>query len=214
MIPPSAPIVREVTAESWKLISHADFDGELLDTFSNTSLHLNFTEYQLALETGIVGSRDVAAYFLESVVSLHDRGVWVADLDILKTLAVESRTDTEENTGGAIDAQVVHRNLHKIRCICNAVGNTASQNTAAKDAVLAAGLTSIDTWEELLDPPESVGLVRAVGNWQARLAATALGVALGHDTVIVGSELCWTCIEKVLDQLERDPAEKTPIIIV
>ena len=33
---------------------------------------------------------------------------------------------------------------------------------------------SIDSWEELLDPPLAVGIFRAHGNWAARLAAICI----------------------------------------
>jgi hypothetical protein len=64
-------------------------------------------------------------------------------------------------------------------------------------------VTSIDNWEELLDPPNSVAVVRAHGSWEACLAATAVSVSLGHQTILFQDHGCWSCGLKVLQQLER-----------
>ena len=34
--------------------------------------------------------------------------------------------------------------------------------------------TSVDSWDELLDIPENVGVFRAHGNWAARLEAVSI----------------------------------------
>ncbi len=54
---------------------------------------------------------------------------------------------------------------------------------------------SIDCWEELLERPLEEGIVRAHGNWQARLAAAALGVQRGHKTFVLSEDFCWNCYE-------------------
>jgi len=70
----------------WRVVNHNTFDGSINDSFQSTSLHLRFTDYTLPIDVGEHGLRDYEIYFLESVVSVHDRGKWIADLDILSGL--------------------------------------------------------------------------------------------------------------------------------
>ncbi|RKL31444.1 hypothetical protein BFJ72_g11078 [Fusarium proliferatum] len=85
MIPPKEPQIRDVERD-WRVVSHNTFDGKLEDSFQSTTLHLRFTDYVLPIHVGSHGNRDFEVYFLESVVSIHDHGDWVADLDILGQL--------------------------------------------------------------------------------------------------------------------------------
>jgi hypothetical protein len=66
-------------------------------------------------------------------------------------------------------------------------------------------LKSIDNWDEFLDRPKVPGIVRSPGNWQARLAAAALNVQLGHPILVLPQpqnadgktskkpQFCWAC---------------------
>ena len=83
-------------------------------------------------------SREIA------VVSVHDKGQWFADIDVLKATASSQL--------------VVSR-----RCHCG----KKTQRTLHD-------YTSIDTFDELLDPPETPGIARAHNNWAARLAAVCI----------------------------------------
>lgn len=78
LISPQNPRVREQTIDSWCLINHADFDGTTEDCFKNTTLHLSFTGYEIPIGTGIHGCQDIEVFLLESLVSVHDQGHWVA----------------------------------------------------------------------------------------------------------------------------------------
>lgn len=73
LVPPQAPLIRSVDHSSWRLINHYPFDGELEDSFKDTSLHLSFTEYEVPLKV-LVGAVDAEASMLETLVSVHDRG--------------------------------------------------------------------------------------------------------------------------------------------
>lgn len=61
-------------------------------------------------------------------------------------------------------------------------------------------LRSVDNWDEFLDPPTHIGIVRATGSWLARTALTAVARQRGF-TIIVAPELigadskrmCWHC---------------------
>ncbi|KAI0434647.1 hypothetical protein F5Y09DRAFT_355554 [Xylaria sp. FL1042] len=86
MIPPKRPLTRQMDLSSWQCVNHNTFDGRLDGSFSSTTLHLGFTDYIFPVNIGDHGNRDFEVYFLESLVSVHDRGGGVADLDILRAL--------------------------------------------------------------------------------------------------------------------------------
>jgi hypothetical protein len=86
LVPPSNLLIRSVGPEKWNVINHTDFDGKDEDNFKGTSLHLSFTEYNPSVNLGLHGAQDAEVFMLESIVSVHDRGMWIADLDILGVL--------------------------------------------------------------------------------------------------------------------------------
>jgi hypothetical protein len=58
---------------------------------------------------------------------------------------------------------------------------------------------SIDNWEELLDPPRhGAMIIRAHGNWLARLALTVVCANSDLDTIVLGKEPCWSCCGKLI----------------
>ena len=170
LINPSTPKIKQLGVGSYHLINHVSFDGKVEDNFRNTSLHLGLTGYELPVDIGTHGSRSRQAFFLESVVSVHDRGEWVADLDIRGFFS----------KGDSLRSPLKCNNLDHVR----------SRNTPF------ASLVSIDSWEELLETPFHVGIVRAHKNWVGRLAATAVSIRLGHPTIILDGASCWTCTTK------------------
>ena len=65
----------------------------------------------------------------------------------------------------------------------------------------AGTYTSIDSWEELIDPPLSLGIFRAHENWAARLAAICILKQKNMDSrlVVLGQKNpCLTCLESQL----------------
>ncbi|OAP60059.1 hypothetical protein AYL99_05061 [Fonsecaea erecta] len=174
LIPPLNPGVRKYQVEQWNLVTHAPFDGDLSDCFQSTSLHLHFTGYELPIMTSEHGSRFIEAFFLETVISVHDAGKWVADLDILTSLESASLRSVVRQT----------------QCPQRPAGHPPSFDVA-----------SIDCWEELLAKPTKCGVVRAHGNWQARLAAAAVSVQLGYKTAVFRKHGCWACAYKTAQQL-------------
>jgi hypothetical protein len=81
MVPPQATRIREVSVGTWQMIHHNKFDGKLEDSFQNTSLHLSFTNYTQPINIGRpLGAQDNDIFFLESLVSVHDRDQWIANL--------------------------------------------------------------------------------------------------------------------------------------
>ncbi|KAL8825491.1 MAG: hypothetical protein Q9191_004389, partial [Dirinaria sp. TL-2023a] len=162
LVPPQAPLIRESDPGAWRVINHAPFDGEPRDGFDNTTLHLSFTNYEMPLivRTGVI---DAEVTILESLVSVYDRQTWTADIDVV--------THMDEST-----TQMGSKR-------CNHISNESALPpeelvTRLKEASNRR-LVAIDSWEELLDPPEglgtrTLGIVRAVGNWQARLATATI----------------------------------------
>ena len=80
LIPPANPLVRSIGAESWNVLNNSEFDGILEDSFPTTTIHLSFTKYT------DYGAQNEVVFMLESIVSIHGCGKWVADLDILRSL--------------------------------------------------------------------------------------------------------------------------------
>lgn len=171
MFPPAAPKLKGWDVSSFQVVRHDVFDGQALDCFQNTSLHLGFSGYESPINVGSHGGRYTEAYFLESIVSVHDRGEWIADLDML----------------GMFDGPLFH---------CLEEQPTCKSMSAGGNPRLR--LVAIDSWKELLDKPADVAVVRAHGNWLGRLAAAAVSVSLGLPTVVFCGEGCWECGQKVL----------------
>ncbi|KAH6700673.1 hypothetical protein BKA61DRAFT_561892 [Leptodontidium sp. MPI-SDFR-AT-0119] len=169
MISPDKPRVRP-RSDNYNIVQHAMYDFKREDNFKGTSLHLSFTEWKLALSTGAIGVIDQEVHFLESVVSLWDRGQWVADLDVL-----------------GMERNQVHR--IEGACDCGGSGN----DLAGKE------LISLDSWEELLDPPGSPGILRAHGNWAARLGVVCLLIQkkqIENLSIMADKTPCWSCLGK------------------
>ena len=173
LIPPQNPMVRQVDSESWTMVNHEPFNGKLEDNFRSTTLHLGFSGYEFPMTIGDHGGRFVEAFFIETVVSVHDSGRWVADLDVLATLQ--------------------SKNLYSL------IQQPTCQECSPAGSVPEVEVTALDNWEELLDPPRNAGVVRAHGNWQGRLAAANVSLMQGHPTVLFRGHGCWTCAVKVME---------------
>ena len=60
-------------------------------------------------------------------------------------------------------------------------------------------MTNIDNWDKMLDPPQSgICVVRAQGNWLARLAISAVCSQLGFHTIVMPKTPCWTCCQDTI----------------
>jgi hypothetical protein len=180
MVAPDKPQIR-APSNCFSLVNHEEYDGKREDNFEKTSLHLSFTQWNVPLvsvTTNERGAIDQDVFFLESVVSVHDQGLWVADLDVLKLL----NRDTSTGRSYAIFSKT---------CDCQ------GEDTVTR----VARYVSIDTWNELLDPPDSIAVFRARGNWVARLAAVSIlrQKAYGITIVLEGSQVCWGCFENAFD---------------
>ena len=156
--------------------SETQFDGQGKDLFSRTSLHLSFTDHHIPLyDSNSRMGLDSQVSILESIISVRDSGVWVADVDVLK----------------ALKHKRVFRNVTDAQCNHDK-GLPANHN-----------LQSVETWEEILDAPIDRFVVRAHGNWLARLATTSVLAQVIEDkeagrVTICGPDTCWHCVLKGL----------------
>ena len=170
-------VLREPDLETWQLVNHARFDGCFDDHFSSTTLHLSLTGYEQRLNTSRYGCRDKEAFYLEAVVSAYDKGTWAADLDLL---------------------HLIHGRFLRIDASCGHDSHTRS------DFSIFPGLTSIDNWHEYLDRPPNTAVIRASGNWVARLAFAAIPLANKESLIMASESICWKCL---MDKsLEKGPS--------
>lgn len=166
-----------------RLVQHRLYDGTRMDAFGRTSMHLSFTSWEAPLDWDSTGEIDQQVFLIESVISVQDNGKWVADLDVLSL---------ERNEFDIIT----------FPCNCER-GKRPPVNDIA----------SLDSWEELLDPPPSTAVVRASGNWVARLAAVAILVQkdLSHTiTVTTDDDVCWKCLVEHYEE----PEPHLPLFII
>jgi hypothetical protein len=177
LISPLNPKMKDPGYGSWKSVPHLDFDGNFEGNFGDTSVHLSFTGYEQALDIGEYGHFDREVYFLEAIVQVYETGSWVADLDILTAL------------NGEIGRRYLNRVPERETCrLCSHGEEDAS------DFSQLGPTTSIDSWIELLDQPNNACIVRARGNWLARLTAAVLGVQKLKPVVIASRNVCWACL--------------------
>ncbi|KAI1408068.1 hypothetical protein F5Y13DRAFT_205057 [Hypoxylon sp. FL1857] len=172
MVPPKDPEIRSYDKiDEWYQYDHKEFDGTMEDCFEGTSLHLSFSEASQAVNVDFSGGRDVEAYFLETLISVHDRETWIAELDILGAL----RSPKE---------RLVQELLGSKPCSCG------------PDSARGTKIISIDNFAEMIVPPRQAGIIRANGNWQARLAAASICIAKGYRVILKPEGTCWGCLSK------------------
>jgi hypothetical protein len=173
--PATPPPLRALDFKNWNIINHNTFDGNCQNCFQNSTLHLSFTDFELPIDVGTRGIRDTEAILLETVVSLHDRGHWVGDLDIISAFT--------SGSGISWEGPIV--------CPHSLEGRSYQH---IEDSERLEGLISIDSWDELLDMPAGNIIVRAHGNWLARLAAATISIQKRRRTVFLPPITCWQCL--------------------
>lgn len=82
LVAPVNPKIRR-QKYNYSIVTHAPFDLKREDNFRDTTLHLCFTDWTLPIEIGDNRTIDQEVYLVEVIVSVRDRGEWMADLDIL-----------------------------------------------------------------------------------------------------------------------------------
>ncbi|KAL9039957.1 MAG: hypothetical protein Q9180_002214 [Flavoplaca navasiana] len=195
LVPPPNPKTRKLSAGTWNQLNYAQFDGKQENSFSQTSIHLSFTAYELPLQSEITDQHiiDRPARFVETLVSVYEGGNWVADLDIMTALEnnLVSRFVCNESIGGS-PAEDRHKSFLEV------FGD-------------AHTMVSIDNWDEFLEQSEpSDKVVRAHGNWLARLAFTVTTVQQGRPLILLPDDVCWACLSRKMEAV----AHMSPIMIL
>ena len=181
MIPPPNPTVRNYDLDDWYQYQYETFDGVLDDSFTGTSLHLSFTKWNQALNIGNTGGKDVEAYLLETLISVYDRDKWISDLDVLSTF----RSD-----------RLLKTFLAQNMCDCSTSVSTQVMGNRPSGPP-SMRLISIGNFAEIIVTPSETGIIKAKGNWQARLAAASICIAKGYKVILKPQECCWPCLSKV-----------------
>ena len=169
LLSPRNSIIRKSGYDSWNMVNHAPFDGRFEDNFASTSLHLCLTGYEQPVNINDHGDRDSVVHFVEAAVSAHDRGLWHADLDLLRL--------SRRNWSRSSAADCPH------------------DEEQAADVSLVADFASIDNWYEVLDPPLNPAIVRSQGNWIARLALSGIPSPENQKLTIITDRPCCACID-------------------
>ena len=186
LVPPRDPLITKVAISEWPNISRENFDGQIKDSFHSTSLHLSFTGAQSRVNLEFSGAQDDDVYMLETLISLFDKGRWIADLDPLRTSSSE-----------------------RLRII-RPCGDKHRHHSTANPR---QQMTSIENWLQLIDAPDSrYAIVQAHGNWEARLAASSVSVALGLHTLVLPREVCWECFEGTVASVCHDRRQQNIVI--
>jgi len=167
LIAPKDPMFRKPDPNSWKLANYQPFDGVAEDSFKSTSVHLSFTEYYAPFNTDNHGLHDSQVAIMEAIISVRDAGKWVADIDIAAAFGHIRRFDPQPPCE------------HEV-------------GVAPRSSMVA-----VDSWEELLDPPSGLFVVRAHKNWIARLAILAFlsrhQPQSDFPLTVCPKSICWQC---------------------
>lgn len=158
VLPAASPLVRPLSS-SYRAVQYAPFDGKWENNFHATSLHLSFTKHELPVDYGAQGVIDHRVFLVECVVSVHDGPEWVTDLDILSAF--------DNNL-----VPTVQRPSKRCQGGCEKERSLLIEE-------IRKNVTTVDSWEEVLDVPPGLTFVRAQGNWAARLAIASF-LSAGH----------------------------------
>lgn len=147
-------------------------------------MHLTFTNWERPLE-GISsrGNQDVQVFLMESVISIRERGRWIGDVDVLP----------------ALRSPIIYELPRQEAC------------SHSKSEPPGIHMTSIECWDELREFPAGNVVVRANGNWLARLATTAYlaQYAERHQgsirrITLCPPSVCWKCMNDYIQQISAN----------
>ncbi|KAF2661025.1 hypothetical protein K491DRAFT_711278 [Lophiostoma macrostomum CBS 122681] len=172
-IPPQEPMMRDVDHRRILTMSTTEFDAEHIDSFGRTSLHLSFTDHHVPLyDHNVKIGQESQVSVVEAFISVRDAGAWIADINILEAL----------NSARVVRLPPPRQCEH--------------ENQSVPDI----GALSVDTWDDVLDCPEDKFVVRAHGNWLARVAVTSVLVQAlrnrkNSTTIrVCQPDTCWQCL--------------------
>jgi len=178
-ITPANPKAREIDPAAWR-IEPSPFDDTYVDCFKGTSLHLSFTEWRApVIQVQAVGQREAYVNLVEAVISVRDSGRWVADVDISAALWLNPAPNDELRRGQP-ELYLSGKNAH-----CNHRNGTTEDEPRDNHKSIMA----IETWDQVLDVPDGVVVVRSSKNWLARLALVS--VLRQHSQMLQSSIFVW-----------------------
>lgn len=156
--------MKQVSINQWSMLGSVEFEGILKDCFKGISLHLSFTGASIPVNVGFSGATNADVYMLETLVSVHDSGRWIANLNVLDTFRSDNLDFIPLCTDQHHDGRTVPRTYQ---------------------------ISSLENLLELVDEPdEQICLVQTHGNWEARLAASSISVAKEYRTIIAPEKWC------------------------
>ena len=186
----------QLDPKSWQLINHTSFDRKYENNFNSTSLHLSLTGYEQQINTGRHGGRDREHFFLETVTSAYEGGTRVADVNLL-------RVAQEIQLPALPDIFLLRPPL--LRFTPDECEHSENERL---DSSIFGQLTSLDNWFEVLDLPSNSAIIRARGNWMARLALAAMCIEKRLDLLIFSENICWACARDTLEIDQGDSDER------
>ncbi|KAF3022067.1 hypothetical protein E8E14_013357 [Neopestalotiopsis sp. 37M] len=174
------PMTSQLDPSFWRVVNPRHFDGMAVNLFQNTSMHLSFTNWERPLERyESTGDRDVQTFLMESVISIREKGVWIGDVDVM----------------AALESPHIYRLPEQEPC------------NHPKPAKPDSNMASIESWDELREIRSGIVVVRANGNWLARLATTAYVAQCAQKErgnarriTLCPPSVCWTCLEPYIRQ--------------
>lgn len=167
-----------VDESEWRVQNEITFNGRAENALHGTSLHLSFTDWQRSLDDiAERGNRDAQFLTMEAVVSIRDKGTWMGDVDAVKGLT----------------SNIIRRMPPQPPC----------SHPEGSPPVIP--MVSIEDWKSLRDLPylrDFSVVVRAHGNWLARLAVAAFLVQCAEHPgtpvnviTICPLSMCWACVK-------------------
>jgi hypothetical protein len=199
---PRSPTLLDPSLDTWEMVNHTDFDGKIENNFKGTSLQLSLTGYEQSVNIPHTqGRRYKEVAYVEAVVSAHDCGKWVGDIDVLSLYRDNSSILSDFGSEVINAMKVETRAARALPAFC------AHTESERNDHSKFENLTSIDNWPEFLDPPPNPAIIRANGNWIARLALAA-AMQGREDSAVWGSgNICWKCVDIVSRSLYMETGQ-------
>jgi len=170
LVAPPTPRSREIELGAYMHIEHATFDGQPEDSFRQTSIHLSFTDYEMPVRIRDESRHiiDRPANLVETLVSVYDRRSWVADLGVIKELSGRRHKNSDVINLQRLICKSANGRDTMTDCNsdpCKSIPDLVRFLETQYGYVFYPPMTSIDNWDELLDPPtNSICVVRAQKN--------------------------------------------------
>jgi hypothetical protein len=178
LVPPGSVRMKSASENyDYRVVAHQNYDSKREDNFTGTTLHLKLTGWKIPFATGVHGLIDQDVFLREAVVSVRDKGKWIADLDVQSDL----------------------RGSFQMCTICCRCPKPRQGPRLIH--------TSVDSWDEVLEPPENIGIIRAKDNFAARLAAACIlkrMVPQPRVGLLEGNIDCWRCMENHWEEEKYD----------